>query len=483
MNISAVIDLINKERGTNLNSAYYEHIERWRRWWKGHDKDFHDYVELWADGRRHDRRMYSMRMGKQVCSDWASILLNEKTTIVLDDNASSIYLQGDDETGGVFKDVDFWHRGNELVEKAFATGTGAAVLRLKGMAVTEGGAIIPSDKSKIGMVFLPAGHIIPLTVREGDVIDVTFASEVLEKGVTYIYLETHEMTNQGYKITNRYFQEEEGSLKEAELPPGIAPALYTGDSVPLFYLIKPNLANNIDENTALGVSVFSEAIDTLKGVDLAYNNFCKDFKLGGKKVFVDETLCKRADDGSIITPDDVAQQLFVNVGDPNVMKETDTLIHEYNPDLRVADNKDGVQAQLDYLSFKVGFGTKHYQFNGTSIVTATQYTGDKQELIQNASKHSIIIEAFLQGIVHAILWAGKTFCGQAVNPDAKVTINFEDGYIIDKDSERLRDQGEVRDGLMMDWEFRVKWYGETEEQAKAVFAKKSTGKGLFEEET
>jgi A118 family predicted phage portal protein len=169
------------------------------------------------------------------------------------------------------------------------------------------------------------------------------------------------------------------------------------------------------------------------------------------------------------------------MGDPNII-DKEQLIHEYNPELRVTENKDGVQAQLDYLSFKVGFGTKHYQFNGTTVVTATQYTGDKQDLIQNASKHSIIIEDFLQGIVHAILWAGKTICGQPVNPDAKVTINFEDGYIIDKDSERLRDQGEVRDNLMMDWEFRVKWYGETKEKAKKILAEKVKGEGgLFEE--
>ena len=54
---------------------------------------------------------------------------------------------------------------------------------------------------------------------------------------------------------------------------------------------------------------------------------------------------------------------------------------------------------LDYLSFKCGLGTKHYQFNAGSIVTATQYTGDKQELIQNAAKHYIPVEAALKAVV------------------------------------------------------------------------------------
>ena len=75
-------------------------------------------------------------------------------------------------------------------------------------------------------------------------------------------------------------------------------------------------------------------------------------------------------------------------------------------------------------------------------------------------------------MVREILLAGKTFLGAVVNPDAKVTVNFEDGYIIDKESERERDRQDVRDGLMQPWEYRVKWYGETEADAKAILAER-----------
>ena len=155
--------------------------------------------------------------------------------------------------------------------------------------------------------------------------------------------------------------------------------------------------------------------------------------------------------------------------------EDNTLIHEFNPDLRTEANKEAIQGQLDYLSFKCGLGTKHYQFNAGSVVTATQYMGDKQELMQNASKHYIAVERFLQQIVRAILWAGKEVLGESVDPDTQITVNFEDSYIIDKESERLRDQQEVRDGLLNKWEYRVKWYGEEEATAKAMVAEQSGG--------
>lgn len=183
--------------------------------------------------------------------------------------------------------------------------------------------------------------------------------------------------------------------------------------------------------------------------------------------------------GQIITPDDVAQQLFITMGDEAANLDAEMLIHEFNPDLRTESNKEAIQGQLDYLSFKCGLGTKHYQFNAGNIVTATQYMGDKQELIQNASKHYIIVERALQDIVKAILWAGATILGQPVNPEAKVTVNFDDSYIIDKESERLRDQQEIRDGIMQKWEYRMKWYGEDEVTAKKMISDSLTDDDLM----
>ena len=93
--------------------------------------------------------------------------------------------------------------------------------------------------------------------------------------------------------------------------------------------------------------------------------------------------------------------------------------------------------------------------------------GDKQELVQNASKHYIIIEAALQQIVRAILWAGKMVLGQPVNPEAEIAVKFSDSFIIDDDTKRMQDKEDVRDGIMQRWEYRMKWYSEDEATARA----------------
>jgi A118 family predicted phage portal protein len=219
----------------------------------------------------------------------------------------------------------------------------------------------------------------------------------------------------------------------------------------------------------MGLSIYANATDELQNVDIAFNNFVKDFKLGGKKVFYDQSLVRRTENGAVITPDDMAQQLFLTVKSGNDLDGDKSLpLHEYNPTLRVDENTKGIQAALDYLSFKCGLGTRFYSFDGGTIQTATQYTGERQDLVQNANKHYIVVERALQNLVRGILYIGREFLGQPVDENCDIEIKFEDSYIIDKEQERERDRQDIRDGLMQKWEYRVKWYGESEEEAKAI---------------
>lgn len=477
--INKVIDYLKKQFNYDIPTSYYVHIKEWENWWKGYYKPFHSYKEISFNGNIIERKLYSLKMAKKICEDWASLLLNEKTEITCEDETSNKFLQGDNQTQGVFGYNQFWSNANSLVEKAFYSGTGAFITRLEKMLVI-GESIQQSEDTKIRLEYVKADQIIPLSIKYGEVIEVAFVSEVLEKGKKYIYIEMHTLEDNHYRITNKYLQDKDAGLVEVELPKGIIESYVTDAEVSLFSIIKPNTVNNIDTNTALGISIFANAIDNLEGIDLAYNNFNRDFKLGGKKVFINKDLTQQDDNGNVITPDDMAQQLFSMIGDSNLV-DKDTLIQEHNPDLRVQQNKDGVQAQLDYLSFKCGLGTKHYQFNGGSVVTATQYSGDKQDLVQNAAKHYINIEKALIGIVRAILYLGNRTIDSSVDYETEINVTFDDSFIIDKEAERQRDLQEIREGLKAKWEYRIKWFGESEEEAKNAISDIGTITSLFGE--
>jgi A118 family predicted phage portal protein len=145
----------------------------------------------------------------------------------------------------------------------------------------------------------------------------------------------------------------------------------------------------------------------------------------------------------------------------------------------VEENTKGVQAALDYLSFKCGLGTRFYAFEGGTVQTATQYIGERQDLVQNANKHYIVIERALQGLVRGILYIGREILGLPVKEDTDIEIKFEDSYIIDKEAERARDKDDVRDGIMQKWEYRAKWYNEDEATAKAAVGADQTDDQLM----
>ena len=102
--------------------------------------------------------------------------------------------------------------------------------------------------------------------------------------------------------------------------------------------------------------------------------------------------------------------------------------------------------------------------------TATEYTGDRQDMVQHANRHQIQIEAALIQIVRALLWAGKTLLGQGFDPETPVTVNFDDSYITDTGTRREIDRQDVRDGLWPKYRYLMEWRGLSEQDAKAAVA-------------
>ena len=474
--IGAAAGILSRELGQELPVGYYAQIREWQRWWEGYVPEFHRYTQCTADGRMLDRRLYSLHMAKRVCEDWASILLNDSTTVKVGDESSGLYLQGEDGTGGVFGATRFWRMGNELIERAFALGTGAFVLRAEGVTAGRSGAVVPG-RGRVGIQYLGALQILPLTVENGEIREAAFVSSRTVRGREEVYLETHTLDDRGhYVIRNRLFGREDGSLRELSLPAGVAARLDTGSERPWFAVVRPNIVANVPGAGGMGISVFANAVDILKDVDLAYNNTNRDIYLGGKKVFYNKAMLQRTPDGGWISPDDVIQQLFTQVGDDMSLDDR-TMVQEYTPALRAQENRDSVQAQLDYLAFQCGLGTHRYQFNGADNVvrTATEYVGNRQELVQTAARHYVLIEEAMKRLCAGILYIGRAFFGERVDPDAEITVGFENSYVIDKEKERRQDMQDVAAGLMAREEYRVKWYGETASEAAAWVSAHPTG--------
>lgn len=477
---SQIISWLNNQFGYTISNDYYNKIDIWKDWWKGFHEPFHRIVYENGEKKR-SRDMYTMKMAKKVCEDWASILINDKTFVKVDDEYSQRFLTGDTENGGVFGSNCFWEQANDLMEKMMYSGTAAIVVRLKN-AFSNAGELLPTSDMRIDLNYLEADKIIPLSVENGEITEAAFCSDMCIHGQNRLYLEIHRLEDGKYIIENHIFKvdsSEKTLLKEEKLPPNLPRTIRTDSEKPWFSICKPAIVNPIKGNNGMGCAVFANAIDNLKGVDLAYNNFNSDFWLGQKKVFLNRNMLSDMAGGKKVTPDEVNQQLFYFIGETLDNGSGNQIVTEHNPDLRVSDNTAGIQAQLDYLSFKVGFGTKHYQFNSGSIVTATQYTGDKQDLIQNAHKHFIKVESFLHRLVKTLLWIGHNYIDGNIKEDAHISVIFDQSPLVDENAERQRDKDDVSAGLMLPWEYRMKWYGETEEDAKRILSENATDDELM----
>lgn len=484
MNIAAFAEYLNKNKKLYLDAQYYTNVSLWKSWWKG-AAPFHDVQETLTDGTIQPRRRRSLNMARFVCEDWASLLINDKTLLKVQDADSARWLLGDaDQTGGQLGTMRFWPEANTLVAKAFRSGTGAFVLYAENMR-TDGVSIQPDPETRIYCDCLPAECILPITVRHGKVEECAFASEVMVQGKPHVYLQTHRLGKQGYVITNEYFlMGENDSFSPVPLPQGLAPHLETGAFVPLFALFSPALEKVQTGGAGLGAAVFAGAIDALEVVDMAFDNFGQDIYLGGKKVFYSGRMVKNCVDANgkpyKVTPDRIRQQTFVEIDGDSADPDKPREWHEYNPDLRVDQNCNAIQHALDYLSFSVGLGTHRYQFHGGAIATATQYSGDRQDMIQHANRHFTQIEAALIQTMRGLLWLGRYAMGAAVDPDTNIAVSWDDSYIMDAGERRRQDMQDANAGFIPRWMYNAEWRGMSEEEARKAVREAQAEQGAFD---
>jgi len=471
-----------KEQGYGtVSTDYYKWIECWENWWKN-EVDFHKY----HDQSGTQRKQYTLGMAKRVSEDWASILFTERDEITTQGRtqnqtkANNEYLAKQLKVLKVYQDLPI------AIEKAMATGTAGAILRVNHVKKDKKNNLIADNRTRLDIIYVGAKQIIPLKVEHGKIVDVAIVSEDNIENKKQYYVEIHKLSYNNklekdiYYIENVYL-DENGKEKEKE---GIAKNYTTNSSVPLFSILKPAIANPLDTSynniNGLGFSVYGTAIDQLKSCDITYNNFVMDFYLGGKKVFYNKKIVNTKTvqikdiDGNIkeeqieLYPDDITKQQWKTYGDEMSNLQEEPALTEYNPELRVEEDKEGIQFALNMLSFKCGLGTKYYEFNGSSVVTATQYVGDRQDLIVNANKHRKNVDEFVSGICKAILLLGRILFKENVTEECTVIVTDKDGFMVDTETAKQEFRQDIAQGIRQAWEYRVKFFGEDEDTAKAM---------------
>ncbi len=401
-----------------------------------------------------------MGMAKKLSEDIADLLLNERVTITLDDEATHNFVHQ------VLDDNRFLVMGNEYQERKAFTGTIAYIPYLDSAEITEEGTVI---SGKISINYVDAPNIFPVSWNNGKVTECIFAFPHIVARKKYVQLQSHLLENGEYVIKNTVLRCDSGSQEGTELPEKewkqlkpfkeLAKEVRTGSSEAQFVIDRLNITNNADENNPMGVAIFANAIDTLKKLDIEYDSYCNEFELGRKSIFVRPDMLTNADGTQAFDPDD---SVFYALPEDDANGEG--LLKEIDMSLRAEQHSKAINDDLNYLSLKCGFGTDRYQFGATGAKTATEIISENSDMYRMIKKHEILLEDALRQLIQIIIRLGMIL-GNTLNPECEITIDFDDSIIEDKETERSRDRQDVSMGVMSLAEYRAKWYGESEEDA------------------
>lgn len=444
-------EIIKKVTGTDKLYDMSGYISNWREWYTGDVKAFHNY-SIYNGKKYVPMKRLTLNMAKRVCEDWANLLLNEKTDITVGDAHSQEVIHK------ALEDCKFWQKGNEGIEKSFALGIGAFVVVVDNIGINERGELADLSKSKVKVKFVNGTKIRPITFEGEEITECAFINVNSNKTYISIHLK-NELGN--YEIHNIACKGEGDNLTFDEQDHTV---FDTQNSIPWFFIIKPNIANNVDINSPLGISIFANAIDSLKEIDLVFDSYANEFILGRKRIFVNAEewfVNKNGEETDVFDSNDVVNYYLPSSTDGK------QIITDVTSELRVEAHLTALQNHLSLFGYKCGLGTEHFKLeNGNVYSNQLQVVSVNSDMFRNLRKHEILIEDVLISLVRTMLYAINTFTSETVDMRAEITIKFDDSIIIDEETERAKDLTDVNSGVMSKYEYRMKWYNEDEKTAR-----------------
>lgn len=292
----------------------------------------------------------------------------------------------------------------------------------------------------------------------------------------FVKLEYHDFRDGLYTIRNKVFSSDSKGVCSTEVSldtvpdwADLAPEV-TIQNVerPLFGYFTPPAYNNVDASSDIGLSIYAGATeDLIQQADDQWAQFRYEFKSSERKIIATAEAVGGVLPGG--KPNPLAtDRLFVAMP-----YDSAEFFHEFSPDLRHTGFYDGLQAILRRIEFNVGLAYGDLSDPTTVEKTATEVVSAKNRKYNTVrGLETRFKEALESAIYGANVYA--TLFKLAPQGEYEAYIDFDDSVLTDNDALRERDRQDVRDGLMQKYEYRMKWYNEDEETAKAMVAEMAT---------
>lgn len=355
-------------------------------------------------------------------------------------------------------------------------------------------------------IFTPGNFEITDIDGMGNIMGVTFQDRYKQGDYWYTKLEHHSFftanvryTEEGdrkdvtfYRVQNRaYVSESEGEIgkpcdlvntKWADLKPEVNITKSNDEKLNtmLFGVFKMPNANNVDLDSPLGMSVFADAIEELKDLDVAYSRNVQEIWDSESIELLGETMIQEPGRKIGAAADLKLPHHVRRI--PGTAEDDfyQAIERPLNTDKRIV----GINHLLSDIGYKCGYSNGYFVLDQkTGAITATQVEADDRRTIQlikdvRDNMQKCLIDLYYAQSVFADLY------GYAPIGDYEPTFSFGDiTYSYEEDKARWWSY--VQAGKVPFWKYLMKFEKMSEKEAKELALaaqEENKDEGLFDEE-
>lgn len=471
-----------------FNQFYYFGIFPWKYIYRGYYKPWHRIDSPTIKDPRNKRDLERMDAAKAACAELAGLIWSEQCEVHISQGDGEEQPL-DDFVHDILAKNGFWTKMQEHIEQALALGGGAIKVWYEERRDTNGNVIPGSGEIRLG--FCMADQFVPTAWDNAKVTEGVFISRQAKDGYYYTRLEWHKWDGLTYWVTNELYRSEK---KDAQDPQATEPQDILGFRYPLntiypllseatpleglsgslFAYYRTAQANNLDDNSPLGMSIYANAMSTLKALDICYDSFIREFVLGKKRIIVPAQCIN-----TVIDPTtnemrryfDATSEVYeaIPTDNPDALKISDNTV-----ELRVEEHISAINAFLSILCLQLGFSAGTFTFDrAQGLKTATEVISENSKTYKTIKGHQLQVKMAINQIVDAIIqvaslydvqWEGKSIRALAAKPwESKVV--FDDSILQDRQTNVNEGILLCGNGLMSKKRFLVETLGMTEDEA------------------
>ena len=472
----------------------------WKHLYKGFYSPWHRIRAPTISKPEAKRDMARMDVPKAVCAELASLVWGQGVEVNVTRKGTTLTDGAKDPLGEfisrVLRDNAFSTKMQEHIEQVVALGGGALKVWQE-QRHTEDGTPIP-ETAAIRIGYAMADQFVPIAWDNARVTEGVFISRQAKGGYYYTRLEWHRRSGLTYVIDNELYRSDmqkkaDGSGEPqdilgyryplAELYPHLDEHVEIPVEHALFSYYRTPIANNLDDNSPLGVSIYANALGTLHALDVVFDGFVQEFRLGRKRIIVPTSAIRVVHDpmtGEMrryFDPNDEAY-VALRTEDAQQLK-----IQDNSVELRVEEHVAALNAFLSILCLQLGFSPGTFTFDQKEgLKTATEVVSENSKTykticsVQNMLRPAI--EALVDNIIAVASLYDMTWNGQPIRALAaggyEVSLVFDDGVTQDRTANMNEGVMLVGAGLLSKFTFLTdRRYGQglTEEQATQELAR------------